>query len=93
MLDDFLKSRINREFVVTTELDPPLSSDPESTFKQAIEARQYVHAVNISDSPMANLRMSPIALSYLVQAHANLETIFHLTTRDRNILGLQSEIP
>lgn len=92
MLDDFLKSRIKKEFVVTTELDPPLGADPEPTFRQAIEARPYVHAVNISDSPMANLRMSPIALSYLVQAHANLETIFHLTTRDRNILGLQSEL-
>jgi len=89
---DNLVSKLKNNFVVTTELDPPRGADPSPTYKQAIEARPYVHAVNISDSPMANLRMSPIALSHIVQAHAGLETIFHLTTRDRNILGLQSEL-
>jgi len=83
---------LGREFVVTAELDPPRSADPTATYRQAVEARPFVHAVNISDSPMANLRMSPIALSHLVQAHAGLETIFHLTCRDRNVLGLQSEL-
>ncbi len=36
--------------------------------------------------------MSPIALAHLVQNTMGLETIFHLTCRDRNILGLQSEL-
>ncbi len=89
---DNLISKLENNFVITTELDPPRGADPSPTYRQAIEARPYVHAVNISDSPMANLRMSPIALSHIVQAHAGLETIFHLTTRDRNILGLQSEL-
>jgi len=51
-----------------------------------------VDAVNIADSPMANMKMSPIALCHLIQENINLETIFHLTCRDRNIIGLQSEL-
>ncbi len=87
-----LRQRLGRQFTVTAELDPPRSADPGSTYRQAVEAKDYVHAVNISDSPMANLRMSPIALAYLVQVRAELETIFHLTCRDRNVLGLQAEL-
>ena len=87
-----LISKLENNFVITTELDPPRGADPSPTYKQALEVRPFVHAVNISDSPMANLRMSPIALSHIIQTHAGLETIFHLTTRDRNILGLQSEL-
>ena len=49
-------------------------------------------AVNIADSPTAKLRMSPIALAHLVQNNLHLESIFHLTCRDRNLLGLQAEL-
>lgn len=38
---------------------------------------------------MAKLRMSPIALSHIIQTDGHLETIFHLTCRDRNLIGLQ----
>ncbi|WP_348257645.1 methylenetetrahydrofolate reductase, partial [Salmonella enterica] len=38
------------------------------------------------------MRMSPISLSYLLQHNEGIETIFHLTCRDRNIIGLQSEL-
>ncbi|HEX2864522.1 MAG TPA: methylenetetrahydrofolate reductase, partial [Deinococcales bacterium] len=49
-------------------------------------------AVNISDSPQANLRMAPIAAAAIVQQQAGLEVIVHLTCRDRNVLGLQAEL-
>ena len=41
---------------------------------------------------MANLRMSPIALSHVIQEDVGVETIFHLTCRDRNIIGMQAEL-
>jgi len=41
---------------------------------------------------MSKMRMSPISLSYLLQHNKEIETIFHLTCRDRNIIGLQSEL-
>ena len=48
--------------------------------------------MNIADSTTSKLRMSPIALAHLVQAQLKLETIFHLTCRDRNLMGLQAEL-
>ncbi len=84
--------RLGREFVVTAELEPPRSADPSRAYRQAEEVKPYVHAVNISDAPMANLRMSPVALAHLIQTRFDLEATFHFTCRDRNVLALQSEL-
>lgn len=88
-----LRAKLNRgDFVITLELDPPKGSDPLPTLDAVRPLARLVDAVNIADCPMANVRMSPIALSYLVQRDLGLETIFHLTCRDRNLIGLQSEL-
>lgn len=79
-------------FTYTVELDPPKSSSAEKTLQEAGLLKGYIDAINIADCPMANLRMSPIALSCLIQTHKQIETIFHLTCRDRNSIGLQSEL-
>lgn len=80
------------QFSITVELDPPRSADPTKTIGEARQLLQRIDAVNIADCPMANLRMSPIALAHIIQADVGLETIFHLTCRDRNIIGLQAEL-
>lgn len=54
--------------------------------------RKIVDAVNVTDCPLAKLRMSPIALSHIIQEKIGLEAIFHITCRDRNLLGLQAEL-
>lgn len=87
-----LSRNLGRSFVVTAELDPPRGPDPSGTLRQAHSLRGLVDAVNVSDSPMANLRMSPIAIAHLIQRDIGLEVIFHLTCRDRNVLGLQAEL-
>ena len=87
-----LNSRLGKDFTVTAEIEPPRSADPASAYRQVAEAQPYVHAVNVSDAPMANLRMSPVALAHLIQSHFDLETIFHFTCRDRNLLALQAEL-
>lgn len=79
-------------FTLTVELDPPKSADAAKTITEAKQLKDRIDAVNIADCPMANLRMSPIALSHVIQADVGLETIFHLTCRDRNIIGLQAEL-
>lgn len=81
-----------KKFVVTVEVDPPKGADPWDTYEKIRPLAKVVDAVNIADSPMARMKMSPIALAHLVQNTMGLETIFHLTCRDRNILGLQSEL-
>lgn len=87
-----LSRNLGRSFVVTAELDPPRGPDPSGTLAGARALRGLVDAVNVSDSPMANLRMSPIAVAHLIQRDLGLEVIFHLTCRDRNVLGLQAEL-
>lgn len=82
----------NHQFTITVELDPPKSASAQKTFDEAKRLEGKVDAINIADCPMAKMRMSPIALSHLLQHQAHTETIFHLTCRDRNILGLQSEL-
>ena len=86
------EKHLDKQFTITVELDPPKSSSAQFTFDQAARLQGKVDAINIADSPMSKMRMSPISLSYLLQHKENIETIFHLTCRDRNIIGLQSEL-
>jgi methionine synthase / methylenetetrahydrofolate reductase(NADPH) len=51
-----------------------------------------VECINIADSPMARVRMSCLAMARLIRDHLDLETIIHFTTRDRNLMGLQSDL-
>ncbi len=90
-----LREKLARnKFVVTVELDPPstLNLDKILSEVSSINFKKVVDAVNVTDCPLAKLRMSPIALSHIIHEKIGLETIFHITCRDRNLLGLQAEL-
>lgn len=88
-----LRERLRqRQFSLTVEVDPPRGADPGPVLRQVEWLAGRVDAVNVADSPMARLRMAPIAAAYLVQRELKVETVFHLTCRDRNLLGLQAEL-
>jgi methionine synthase I (cobalamin-dependent)/5,10-methylenetetrahydrofolate reductase len=81
------------EFVISVELDPPMGLNPSKILTGAAQLQQDgVDCINIADSPLARVRMSCIALARLIQDHLGLETIIHFTTRDRNLMALQSEL-
>lgn len=81
------------EFVVCAELDPPKGLNPAKILEGAVLLQEAgVHCINIADSPMARVRMSCLALARLIQDHLGIETIIHFTTRDRNLMALQSEL-
>lgn len=81
------------EFVVSVELDPPKGLNPAKILAGAAMLQEAgVDFINIADSPMARVRMGCIALARLIQDHLGLETIIHFTTRDRNLMALQSEL-
>lgn len=81
------------EFVISVELDPPKGLNPAKILEGgALLQEAGVHCINIADSPMARVRMSCIALARLIQDHLGIETIIHFTTRDRNLMALQSEL-
>jgi len=80
-------------FVVTAEVEPPRGVDTSAALDGARLARAAgVHAVNVTDNPMARLRMSSIAVAALIQRDTGLDCVVQITTRDRNVLGLQSDL-
>jgi 5,10-methylenetetrahydrofolate reductase len=78
-------------FCVTAEVVPPRSADPEPVRSQARALVGYADAVNVTDNPTASAHMSPLAGAAVVSA-AGLEPVMQLTTRDRNRLGLTSDL-
>lgn len=81
------------DFVISVEIDPPRSIRIERTVEAArLLKTAGVDLVNISDSPMARVRMGCLAVAFAVQHDVGLETLVHFTTRDRNVMALQSEI-
>ncbi len=82
-----------KEFIVSVELDPPKGLNPTKLLEgAALLQKAGVDFINIADSPMARVRMSCMALARLIQDHLGMETIIHFTTRDRNLMALQSEL-
>lgn len=81
------------EFAVTCEIDPPKGPDAREAVELARSLKQAgASAVDIADNPMARVRVSSMALAHFVQQETGLSTILHMTCRDRNLLGLQSEL-
>ena len=81
------------DFVISIELDPPKGLNPTKLLTGAALLQQAgADFINIADSPMARVRMSCIALARLIQDHLGMETIIHFTTRDRNLMAIQSEL-
>jgi len=88
-----LGQKLGRTFVVTVEVHPPRGVHDHREIEACRRLREAgVDAVDIADNPMARLRMSPWAISSRIQSEVGLETILHFTTRDRNLVRLQSDL-
>jgi 5,10-methylenetetrahydrofolate reductase len=87
-----LRDHLGRRFVVTWEVNPPTGGTAGRQVEHVASIQDRVDAVNVSDGAMARLRTSPIPVAARIQQETGIETIFHLTTRDRNVLALQSEL-
>jgi methionine synthase I (cobalamin-dependent)/5,10-methylenetetrahydrofolate reductase len=80
-------------FVVSVEIDPPRSIRIDRTLDAARLLRDAgVDLVNVSDSAMARVRMGCMAVAFGIQHDLDLECLVHLTTRDRNLMALESEL-
>ena len=81
------------EFVTMVEIVPPKGIDIRKELEGARFVKSVgVDAINIPDSPRASARMSNQALSLLMQQEVGIEAILHYTCRDRNVLGIQSDL-
>jgi len=81
------------EFVTTIEITPPKGPNPESMLHNIESIRDAgVDAVNVPDGPRAQNRMGAIAVAVLVQQRVGIETVLHYCCRDRNLLGMHSDL-
>jgi methylenetetrahydrofolate reductase (NADPH) len=79
------------EFLITAEVAPPKGGNPQHMVEMAATLKGRVHAVNITDGSRAVLRMSSFAASIILQREG-IEPICQMACRDRNRIGLQSDL-
>jgi len=87
----FSDALASAEFVVTAELGPPVDPDPDAVRRTARALAPVVHAANVTDNQAATVKVSPLACSVWM-LEEGLEPILQLTTRDRNVMALQSDL-
>jgi homocysteine S-methyltransferase len=81
------------EFVTMVEIVSPKGFDASKEIAGAkLLAARGVHAINVPDSPRASARMSAQTLCVQIQQQVGIETVLHFTCRDRNVLGMQSDL-
>jgi methionine synthase I (cobalamin-dependent)/5,10-methylenetetrahydrofolate reductase len=81
-------------FITAVELSPPRGLSPAALVRhaRALAESGQVDLINVTDSPMARVRMDALAACQLIQTQTGMETVLHLTTRDRNLMGIQSHL-
>ncbi len=81
------------EFVHTVELVPPKGMEYDKLVAKTRQCRALgVDAINVPDGPRAMARMSALATALIIEQQVGLETILHYACRDRNLLGMQSDL-
>ena len=81
------------KFVFAVEMDPPRGLSTHKLMAGAsLLAEAGADVIDVADSPMARMRMSPWAVCSLVQKKAKIETVLHFPTRGRNLLRVQGDL-
>lgn len=79
--------------VITVELDPPKGLDCSRIIAGCRQIKEAgADAINLAENPLARPRMGNIALGSLIQREVGIEVIVHITGRDRNLIGMQSDL-
>lgn len=89
-----LANKLHRgQFAVLVELVSPKGVSP---VREVTKARKLFHfgidAINIPDGPRASARMSALALAVTIQREVGIEPVLHFACRDRNVIGMQSDL-
>ena len=79
------------KFVVTAEVTPPDSADPNDVLKAAQVLGRYADALNVTDGSGANCHISSVAACAIL-SKAGYEVIFQMSCRDRNRIAMQAEL-
>ncbi|MGI8650954.1 MAG: bifunctional homocysteine S-methyltransferase/methylenetetrahydrofolate reductase, partial [Rubrobacter sp.] len=92
-VSEFGRRILDGEFSVTIEVDLPRGNDITEVIEASRRLKERgVHAIDISDGARARLRMGPVAVGRIVQDEVGIEVVAHMCCRDRNTIGLQSDL-
>jgi methionine synthase / methylenetetrahydrofolate reductase (NADH) len=81
------------EMVTSVEIVPPRGVDASKMLSDvAALKREGVDAVNVPDGPRAQSRMGAVMTSVLIEQQVGIETVTHYCCRDRNLLGMLSDL-
>ena len=78
-------------FVLTAEVVPPISCEADDLMKKATPLKGVADAVNVTDGAWARAHMGALAAAAIMK-QAGIEPILQLVCRDRNRIGLQSDL-
>jgi len=83
----------DKRFVLAVELLPPRGFQTEAAIERARQLKaRGVDVISIPDGQRAGARLSALSLAVLVEQQAGIETVLHYACRDRNLLGIQSDL-
>jgi len=81
------------EKVTSIEITPPRSIDLKPMLAQCQTCKDAgIDAINIPDGPRASARISPMVAALAVEREVGIETVLHYCCRDRNLIGMQSDL-
>jgi methionine synthase I (cobalamin-dependent)/5,10-methylenetetrahydrofolate reductase len=81
------------EKVTSVEITPPRSIDLKPMLAQCRTCKDAgIDAINIPDGPRASARISPMVAALFVEREVGIETVLHYCCRDRNLIGMQSDL-
>ena len=90
---NFAKKLFSGEKVVTMEITPPRSVILDSLLEKVKVCKDAgIDAINIPDGPRASSRISSLVTAIMIEREVGIETILHYCCRDRNLIGMQSDL-
>lgn len=89
---NLMKSLSEGRFTFTGEIEPVKTTSLKKIIEDAKTLKGHVVAANVTDSPAALAYMNSLIPSYIIQKKAGLEAIYQVTCRDRNRIGLFSDL-
>ena len=90
---NFAKKLFSGEKVTTMEITPPRSVVLDSIMDKVRECKNAgIDAINIPDGPRASSRISSLVTAIMIEKEIGIETILHYCCRDRNLIGMQSDL-
>lgn len=89
----FAAKLVRGEKVTSVEITPPRSIDLEPMLDKCRTCKDAgIDAINIPDGPRASARISPMVAALAVEREVGIETVLHYCCRDRNLIGMQSDL-